>query len=144
MTFMPGGGIMQADTVCNTDAEAHQLQPNFQALLGTQAGSPRSRFGAGSPWVRPDHVVVSKDLASLDAPINVTLDLRYEEGMAWSGSDHLDDPSMTADDSCGEWMNAGGPFGRIGYVNATELDANLSGTRTSSCITPHPLWCLEK
>jgi hypothetical protein len=141
--FTPGAGIGAADTICNDEAAAAHLPRNFLALLATTDKAPRDRFGAGAPWVRRDHVLVSTDLATLEAPINVTLDVHYEEGMAWSGTDHLDDASTLSDDSCDDWTDATGSFGRIGYVNSTAFDANLSGTRTTNCSSAHRLWCLQ-
>lgn len=109
--WSPGGGVTDADAHCASDAQAAGATGAFLAWLSTSAQPASTRFSAASgPIVRPDGVVVARDVAALaagtlDTAPNVTLARTYTSTSVWSGGVT---PSLagSASSSCQDWTSS--------------------------------------
>jgi hypothetical protein len=142
-----GGGITAADAMCNAEAQAQNITGRtFAALLGYEFVSPTSRFSTG-PWVRRDGALVTTDLTTWIAPLNVTATTMYRRELVWTGAATVTtapDASTYVSDSCFSWLTAGligtGRVSVAGYI----LPAGFGVVGADYCYAAHRLYCLEE
>ncbi|MDB4955505.1 MAG: Collagenase and Endostatin [Myxococcales bacterium] len=139
--FSPSGGLAKADELCNT--EAHTTD-RFAALLSTTKIAAGSRFSSGTPWVRPDHVLVTRDLNDFPAPINVTLDGGYVQSAVWTGAGATNSTSGGIDESCNDWTSSDATStAAIGASESSGRHVFFYSTMFE-CNQPRPIYCLER
>jgi hypothetical protein len=144
--WVPGGGIMGADSACNQQAQDNNIPGNFQALLATDTFSATSRFDlTGLPWVRPDGVLITKstfDLAqgAVLSSINLTADGLYVNDVAWSGNRSLTQIPTTG--TCTNWT-----VSSANAVSQATYAAHGYGLFSDAIVTPcsqaRYIYCLE-
>lgn len=142
--FTPGNGVTPADDLCAAEAAAAGVAGNFAALLGTVGATPASRISKpnGTPWVRPDHVVVTSDLTSFVAPPNVTLDGRYRSvDFAWSGA-LSPQTAATPSTTCSDWTDGSATSAADGGRIARSSRQAFSDY--VNCNESHPIYCFER
>jgi hypothetical protein len=145
------GGVVAANTMCDTEAAGAGLAGTFRALLATDGAPAASRFPDGvAPWVRPDGVVLNAtgtslfDSVTLRAPFNVTATGHYlgaNQG-AYSGAmTPRSDPAGTLSNTCNDWQDivGGGEYGWVARSDATWWDV---GNTACQWNMGH-LYCLE-
>jgi hypothetical protein len=144
-SFVPGGGVAAADTLCQNEASG--LYPGtYKALLATEGASAASRFSTDGPiWVRPDGVaIVNKpsDLANdfLLAPIDEYPGGMYQGNLGvWVGASSLSE--IASGTTCSSWTSnssaqkAGST--RSGYSSVDGESAACNATWMS-------VWCLQE
>ncbi|MCA9563877.1 MAG: hypothetical protein KC561_10330, partial [Myxococcales bacterium] len=158
-TWAPGDGVSGASELCQSEADAADLDGTFRALLATSELSPLEVLfdlepGATIPWpeqtwVRFDGVPIvdePEDLLSgeLLAPINVGLDGFFDIGFAkWTGAAFgLASNSGATEDNCNDWRDTTDALsGRAGQDNA--VDVQWRSRDTFDCTTSHQLYCFQ-
>jgi hypothetical protein len=159
-TWILGGGIAAADTLCQGEAASAGFSNpgNYGAMLTTTvAATDPSRFDlSGPPWFRLDGaqlVVAAADLASpagdkLLTPINVEATGAYTSNqLVWTGSGVA--PGVTtATANCSNWTSGShGLTGWYGDLIATRVfmtQAVYWSNNTWPCDTPAPVYCFER
>jgi hypothetical protein len=148
-TWVPDGGLADADALCQAEADAGGYAGRtFRALLATESETAASRFDLGGlAWQRIDGVQlwdVAADLVDeqrLRAPILWTLagDLPAEE-RAWTGS--VSPGTSGSASTCASWSVAASPtFGRHGW---SRQSSSLYYTSFNVfCNAQLALYCLE-
>jgi hypothetical protein len=147
-TWAPSGGIGNADTFCQNDANAANLSGRtFLAALPATAASMQSRFAlTGAPWVRADGVPITESasqmfttqFASTHLSMNVDGTVTKLTQVFGGGSDH------PATMSCNDWTSASG--GITGFSD-NEDDVgivNRFGDNVATCNSAAALLCLEQ
>src|SRR5215831_1258472 len=82
-TWNIGGGVVAADQICQSEADAAGKRGTFHALLATSTAPAATRLDDGPPWFRADGVPItatggdSPIGADLLAPLNLTLSGSY-------------------------------------------------------------------
>jgi hypothetical protein len=139
-------GIAGLDADCQSEATQNGFAGTFQAFAAPDGStSAISRFTDGSPWFRPDGVMVAPDLASLGAGaltsvINVTGTLLYRESLdlTWTGARSPTDAASPA--TCSGWSSATS----TGYVGNNNIANLFFSNATPLCSTNALLYCLAK
>jgi hypothetical protein len=143
-SFSSGGGLAAADMMCANEAAAAGLAGTYLAWLGSTAGGPETRFGAGEPWRRVDGVrlaqtaeqFLSTDNATfLDSFLNRTATGAFWIGdKAWTG---------TGGTHCQDWTTSSfsvdGMMANPGSTSVLEFRAEFS----YPCAYPMQLVCLQ-
>jgi hypothetical protein len=107
-SWLSSGGVAGADQLCQDEAMQAGLKGTFKALLATDGASAASRFNVdGSPWVRPDGVVIARTGAELFA------------------SDYLESAIYQSADGLGYYANYG--------VWTGAIDPTTAGTSDTTC-----------
>ncbi|HEX7478694.1 MAG TPA: hypothetical protein VF331_12870 [Polyangiales bacterium] len=145
--FVPGPGLVGADTLCSSEAKAAGLLGPYLALLASDGKSAAGRFGDGKPWVRFDGVAIADRAADLFggkpllAPISLQLDGQYLGSVAvWTGADTVNRAPAT-DTYCASW-NDQSLQGRYGICGDTGVEFFAFGTLPCSTRYLH-LYCLQ-
>ncbi len=152
-SWVPGGGVATADQLCQDEAMQAGLNGTFKALLAADGASAASRFNSdGSPWVRPDGVVIAPTGAELfssdyiDSAIYQSADgLQYYANYGvWTGAI---DPTTagTSDTTCKNWTDSSDGniaiSGRSGFTAQWKFFAFDPDDRCSA--TWKHLYCLQ-
>lgn len=123
--WTPGGGIGNADTFCQSEAQSAGLPGTYLAMLA-QVGIPASaRFNLALPaWTRADGVPLSATASGFFGPtfwdsapnMNANQSQQFGNYGVWGGAASVTAPGTPAT-TCQDWMsNAGtGQGGRAGY-----------------------------
>ena len=107
-SWMSGGGVAAADQLCQDEAIQAGLNGTFKALLATDGASAASRFNSdGSPWVRPDGVVIAPTRGELFS------------------SDYIDSAIYQSADGLGYFANYG--------IWTGAIDPTTAGTSDTTC-----------
>jgi hypothetical protein len=147
-TFLPSTGIATADGLCASDAASAGLAGTFLALLPTSTPAA-DRFDATGPgWIRVDGVPLAESATdflagSSSAPLDLEVDgslassVYVQTGLRLHSAFAVTDPG----DTCDVWTNpASGSV--VGYAfSTTEASLNIT---TYDCMTPQPVYCLER
>ncbi|MEP7098454.1 MAG: hypothetical protein ABI748_12385 [Dokdonella sp.] len=126
-SWSPGGGIANADNLCQTEAAAATLPGTYKALLATSSVAAGSRFNtAGAPWARADGVLLKATASNMfsttlwDAAPGISADGTQVYGNTgiWGGSASLSATGTSAT-TCQDWSNGAAAVtavgGRAGY-----------------------------
>jgi hypothetical protein len=150
------GGLTQADTICQTLADANDLGGTWVAWLADSATSVASRMSQASvPYVRLDGVRVAdnwSDLVdqSVDARVDVTEQRARYSGRVWTGSRSaaVTEPQSrtcndwTYDQNDGSCCDPGDVFGRAGL--SYRDDSWWDGVFIYGCQGAYPFYCVEQ
>ncbi len=132
------GGLAAADAVCANEAAAAGLDGTFVALLATSTATARSRVGSG-PWSRIDGVVVSQDLVTFEAPIDLTATGSLTaETRVWTGAATAD---ATSTRTCGDWQQ--GAAGGYANLGSPLMTSAVFADYLDACGQPHPVYCAQ-
>src|SRR5262249_10553383 len=128
-------GTTAFDSLC--ESEGGDL--TLRALVATTATVPAQTL-SGGPWVRPDRVTVlaAGNKSKLVAPIDVTADMQYLVGEAWTGSGLS--TMGTASTTCSNW-SIGGTSGAPS--DATHTLDGFSAAVTTPCVNQKHIYCIE-
>ncbi len=115
-TWIPGGGIASADSLCQSEATTAKLPGTYKALLAPTGSTAASRFyyAAGSqPWIRSDGILVAPTASAFfttalfDASPNISADGSTYYGFSgvWTGAAN---PLTAATDAtnCANWLSS--------------------------------------
>jgi hypothetical protein len=150
--WIPSGGLLKADELCQSEASDAGLSGAFKALLADVGHSAASRFDAspGSlPWVRPDGVAIAPTAADLfsadflDTAINQTADGQYVGNYGvWGGAQYPNEAG-TQETTCNNWASSSntnnGRYGVAGYT----YQLYSFGLFSSTCDATNILRCLQ-
>ena len=128
-----------ADLICRNEASG---ATTFIALVATTTQSAQERLaGATGPWARTDGVVVTKDMATFDAPLELAFDgTRIPSGEVWFGAKSLADKA-TVDRNCDDWGSGGSV--RTGQSNRS-VGAAPFDTLSGNCGGEYHYYCAER
>jgi hypothetical protein len=150
--FTLGGGssLGSADTLCQSDADAHTLGGTFRALLATSTSSPASRFAETGVFVRLDGVPLAASAAAffdgnIDAPISTAVDGSYVLAYPWTGVPVGATSLRVAGDidtTCMDWTDPSGAVAR-GGTNVGAHSLAYTFANSFSCSVTTPVYCLE-
>lgn len=158
--WTPGGGVVAADSVCQSDATAAQLPnpANYRALLTTTiAAADPSRISlTGPPWFRLDGAQVVASAADLAPPtgskllttMNVTSRREYSTYFAaWSGNG-TSPGSTSLTENCNNWQSADsslmGWWGSITSTGSYNMQSLFWAAGKRACDLGAPVYCFEK
>lgn len=121
---------LDADALCQAEADAASLGGTFMAWLSDETGdSPFTRFEDGGAWVRPDGELVAIGFDDLlDGP-RITLAMTADGGapfgnVVWTGTDVYG----RADRTCSSWTDTeSGTYGTYGVSDYTRYDDDADG-----------------
>jgi len=127
-----------ADLICRNEANS---APTFVALVATTTQSAQERLaGARGPWVRTDGVVVTDDLGTFEAPLELAFDGTRVRGEVWFGAKSLVDKA-TLDRNCDDW-------GSGGSVRTGQSDRSIGAapfdTGSGNCGSQYHYYCVER
>jgi hypothetical protein len=126
-----------ADMTCSTEAGTG----SFHALVATTTAAANASL-AGGPWVRRDGVVFTRDLTSIEAPLDIgSDDKRIHEAVA-VGAAALDQLA-SASDNCADWTG-GTSFDGGGSDRSAVAEALQDPLISISCLATYRLYCLER
>jgi hypothetical protein len=127
--FFPGGGISDADRICQSEATEVGLPGVYSAMLATSTASAGSRFDtSGPPWVRPDGIRITSSADQMftadhwdTAPNNLAGGATLAGASGWSGGTSLSRPG-TPENTCEDWTSTVG-YGSAGGVALSQVQA---------------------
>ena len=138
------GGALEADVLCQSDANSAGLGGQFRAWISDTTTSPNARFVQHSaPYVRTDGQTVADDYAGLTSgtlqnPINL-------DAMANSASECIWTSTNTAGDAlspeCDDWsnVNSGATIG-----SSDAVDVSWTQQIETECMSSCRLYCVEQ
>ena len=134
--------LASLDAVCQSDGTA--FGPGvYIALVATSTSAAKNRPGitidAARPWVRPDGVVVTTDLSTLRAPINVSPALNYFNAPTMFGAASLGDVGTLAS-TCQNWTSTSQGIS-LGLSSRSSPEG-FTGYTTGTCIS-RKIYCIE-
>lgn len=137
------GGLVGADSICQTRANNAGLGGTFKAYLSDTVTPAKSRIANVGPWSRVDGTVVFPTATVTSVPSS---DLDVDEngeagkkGLVWTGSSL---GGVSASDNCDDWQNTGNS-GVSGYAASTDQWAD-DGSGGSPCNLGGRLYCFEQ
>jgi hypothetical protein len=109
-TWIPGGGLVAADALCQKEATDAGLTGTFKALLSPTGATAASRFTGTEPWYRMDGLALAPSAStffstsSLDVAPNMTAKGEYITGFHWAGGEN---PTTNGTDelNCKDWKS---------------------------------------
>jgi hypothetical protein len=150
------GGLLVADSECQSMAAEAGLAGTFKAWLGTDTEGPADRFTHDGRYVLVDGTLIADDWADLtDGSIAHFIDQTEDGGaplpttescettqMVWTGVYANGNTAGQDFTSCAEWTDddAGGMFGR---VDATDTEWSFVCT-TGACTEAAAIYCVEQ
>lgn len=150
------GGLLEADLVCQGDADAAGLKGVFRAWLSTDDLSATARLSHanGAPYVRIDGSLIANNWDALIAngPL-VPLDrdatnTPLPAGAAcgtdrvWTGTENTGEP--VTKQHCGDWNQDIGATGAIGSYTTSGVAPAWTHCSDVACITLARLYCFEQ
>jgi hypothetical protein len=139
------GGLGQADSQCQSDANDAGLPGTYLALLPTLAASAASRFVADAgAWYRVDGIALSptaSDLLNhrLVAAFDLTANGTRYDYTVLTGEQSPSNVGFGSD-TCGDWTFDGGST----YAGDTYSTSGWFGSFTMNCAVQMPLYCLQE
>ncbi len=145
--WVPGGGIVDADRLCNSEASAAGLVGSFAAALRPDSATTASRFEASAlPWVRTDGVAITPaatlfSAVALDVPIHLGAsgEPLPPDASVWAGS-----PLVVTGGNCGNWASTSGESPETGSVETTDYAKRFSFGAAGCSAMGIRLMCLER
>ncbi len=144
---MSATAVADANTACQTEAEAAGLSGTFVAYLSTTTTSARQKLGTALGWVRPDGRPVSDDLNPAtpfwSAPI-----LRADQSRAnrVDGSGEIivtgSTPDGSIDANCTDFTTTVGNL-KLGLSDAIQAFAISSSLNGSCAVSNNPFYCVQ-
>jgi hypothetical protein len=148
--YRPGVSVTLLDRACSSEAADAGVSGNFRALVSMTTAPAAARVDAGSPWVRPDGVLLLDspgDLALASplfaAPLEVTLRQQHVESYVITGGNM---PTNPLTQTCSNWTSSSASQSmRLGLSNyATTWNMEFSGVGTPGCDQAFRLYCLAE
>lgn len=146
---MHGGGVGALDSQCQSEATAAGLPGTYLAAVAAQGVTIASRFGAGTPWARPDGTVIAPTTAAMfdgtdpDSFINQLADGTYA-GAANTTVRTGELPLVpgTSNSTCNSWTSTSNSNGRTGRRIARS--ASMWGIYSTICTASMYTHCLQE
>jgi len=150
-TVAADAGLVAADALCQSDADAAGLSGSFRALLATDGASAASRFDStGAPWARRDGTALASTASGLlsdafwDSAVIETAAASQTSLFGyniWTGAASLT-TAGTAATTCNNWSSTAGTS-TSGRLSRTRVVSLLTDA-TSSCSVARHVLCLEE
>jgi hypothetical protein len=142
--LIPGnGGRSAGDQLCATEATSAGLPGTFVAAMATTVEKIEGRYPAGAAWSRIDNVIVTADLVSFAAGIDVSAAGAYRPlDQVWIGAP---DARTLATDatSCMNWTSVSATMsGDVGY--SSRSGTAVIAAAGDSCNALVSVYCLQQ
>jgi hypothetical protein len=153
-SFIPGGGIAAADSLCSMEASSAGLPGTYKALLATGNASAASRFNTSlAPWARVDGVAITPTAATMftatfwDSALTLLANGQPAGSGnfgVWGGASSVT-AAGTAALTCSDWTSTAGSTGGGGRNGMTRVGAFFAFDTTNPCnATFIKLACLQQ